>query len=153
VKCRFCDDAIDPRRGELGYDYCTSPECQQRGLKRLELARVAVNKAADQFVPAEDAVRRVSTVRYTIEDVDESPSSPSRSPRRKVRTAPSTLEKLRAAERELDAKLTSSYDRFCRGDITAAEMKAEQSELIAAFNNRVMADNIRYRSLLRRQVS
>ncbi len=56
MKCRNCGDEVDPRRVELGYDYCTRRECQERLMKRVELARVTVNKAADQYVRAEEVV-------------------------------------------------------------------------------------------------
>ena len=42
------------------------------------------------------------------------------------------------------------YDRFCRGEITAKDLDSERRGLIRAFNNRVMSENIRYRSMLRR---
>ena len=58
MKCRNCGDEVDPRRVELGYDYCTRRECQERLMKRVELARVTVNKAADQYVRAEEVVPR-----------------------------------------------------------------------------------------------
>ena len=53
MKCRNCGEEVDRRRVELGYDYCTRPGCQERLVKRVELARVTVNKAADQYVRAE----------------------------------------------------------------------------------------------------
>ena len=56
MKCRNCGDELDPRRVELGYDYCKRRECQERLMKRVELARVTVNKAADQYVRAEEVV-------------------------------------------------------------------------------------------------
>ena len=44
------------------------------------------------------------------------------------------------------------YERFCRSEITHAEMRAEQNALIRAFNDRVRSENIRYRSFLRKRV-
>jgi hypothetical protein len=50
---------------------------------------------------------------------------------------------------ELDASLGRDYERFCRGEVTAREMERQRDQLIAAFNQRVMRENIRYRSMLR----
>jgi hypothetical protein len=56
VHCRNCGDELDPRRVELGYDYCTRLVCQKRHMRRVRLARVGVNKAADQFVRADSVL-------------------------------------------------------------------------------------------------
>jgi hypothetical protein len=56
LECRNCGDVVDPRRVELGYDYCLKEECQQRCLKRVELAAVGVNKAADYYMKAEEVL-------------------------------------------------------------------------------------------------
>ena len=61
-----------------------------------------------------------------------------------------TLARLREYEELLDAGLARVYDRFCRGEITAKDLDAECRGLIRAFNERVMSENIRYRSMLRR---
>jgi hypothetical protein len=61
------------------------------------------------------------------------------------------MEKLRRVEAELDRRLDESYQRFSRSEITAAEMAKERDELIRSFNRRIMAENIRYRSMLRRR--
>jgi hypothetical protein len=47
---------VDPRRAELGYDYCLKEECQQRCLQRVELAAVGVNKAADYYMRADEVL-------------------------------------------------------------------------------------------------
>ena len=44
------------------------------------------------------------------------------------------------------------YERFCRSEITHAEMRTEQNALIRAFNDRVRSENIRYRSFLRKRL-
>ncbi len=54
MNCTNCGDPVDPRRVELGYDYCTRPECQERCSKPVRLAAVAVNKASDQYVKADE---------------------------------------------------------------------------------------------------
>jgi hypothetical protein len=154
LQCRFCGEVVDPRRVDLGYDYCTRDDCQRRGLRRIELARVAINKAADQFVRAEDVLPAAGPA-PAAPDADErdvvAPSlatSPRRPPARKKATSPH--EKLRLKETELDAALARSYDRFCRGEVTVAEMNVERNQLIRAFNQLVLAENIRYRSMLRK---
>jgi hypothetical protein len=160
LTCRHCGDALDPERVELGYDYCTKDECQARYMKRVEMARVAVNKAADQFVKA-DEVRppssRVSISSSADEDEDdasvttEPPTPEPRKPRRSVETKrrETPLERLRRAEMRLDAALAQSYERFTRGEITAREMQIERNKLVRAFNGLVRAENIRYWSMLR----
>jgi hypothetical protein len=161
LECRFCATTVDPRRVELGYDYCTADDCQRRGLERVELVRVAVNKAADQFVRAEQVMPKVEMGRTRPDDTPYiSPPSPSATPpaaagtrgpaRRRI---PSTLERLQAAEAELDRRLDASFERFERSEITAAEMAKQRDDLIRAFNRMVMAENIRYRHLLRRRTA
>jgi hypothetical protein len=165
LECRFCGTTVDPRRVELGYDYCTADDCQRQGLERIELARVAVNKAADQFVRADQVMPKVEMPRTRPDDTPyvspPSPSSTSPAPARAPtgapaparRRIPSTLERLQAAEAELDRRLDASFERFERSEITAAEMAKERDDLIRAFNRMVMAENIRYRHLLRRRTA
>jgi hypothetical protein len=153
LECRICGTTVDPRRVELGYDYCTADECQRRGVTPPRIARVAVNKAADQFVRAEDVVPQGQIGRTRIDDAPVvRPSSgdapqASRSPRRRR----STLAKLQAAEAELDRRLEQCVERFERSEITADEMGRMWDDLIRAFNRMVMGENIRYRSMLRRR--
>jgi hypothetical protein len=64
----------------------------------------------------------------------------------------STEKKLQRASQTLDAALTAVYERFCRSEITHAEMRTEQNALIRAFNDRVRSENIRYRSFLRKRL-
>ena len=54
LQCRNCGDVVDPQRVELGYDYCLKQECQQRCMKRVRLAAIGVNKAADYYARAEE---------------------------------------------------------------------------------------------------
>ena len=119
-------------------------------MKRVELARVTVNKAADQYVRAEEVVPSGPRPRWGIDEEDDGPDRP----QQRVEEPPrarrlSTETKLRRASQELDAALTQVYERFCRSDITYAEMRTEQNALIQRFNDRVRSENIRYRSLLR----
>jgi hypothetical protein len=150
LDCRICGTPVDPRRVELGYDYCTADECQRRCVEPVRLARVAVNKAADQFVRADSVVPQGEMARNRLDDSSIVGSSPAPRPPSHHRRM-GILEKLRRAEAELDRRLEESYQRFSRSEITATEMASERDELIRAFNRRVMAENIRYRSMLRRR--
>lgn len=157
MNCRICGTTVDPRRVELGYDYCTADECQRQCVTGPRIARVAVNKAADQFVRAEDVVPQGEIGRNRPDDAPFLSSSPGDGapPRAQPRRRPtkSTQQKLRDAEADLDRRLEETYQRFSRSEITAEDMARESDELIRAFNRTVMAENIRYRSLLRRRVS
>jgi hypothetical protein len=140
---------------ELGYDYCLKDECQQRCLKRVLLAAVGVNKAADYYSRAEEVVspRPPTTTTASIDD-DELPQAQGRMPPRatqKRRRPKTTLERLRAQEVELDEALRRSYERFCQGEITAREMDRERDQMVGSFDQQVMSENIRYRSMLRKR--
>jgi hypothetical protein len=151
LECRICGTPVDPRRVELGYDYCTADDCQRRCLERPRFARVGVNKAADQFVRAESVVPQGEMAQNRLDDTPYVPSSVGSRPSRRLRAG--TLDKLRVAEAELDRRLEESFQRFRRAEITAEEMARECDELIRAYNSRVMAENIRYRSMLRQRRS
>ena len=154
MKCANCGDEVDPRRVELGYDYCTRQECQELLMKRVELARVTVNKAADQYVRADEVVPSGPGPRWGIDEEEEDgavrPDRRVQEPQRARR--PSTEKKLQRASQKLDAALMQVYERFCRSEITHAEMRTEQNALIRAFNDRVRSENIRYRSFLRKRL-
>jgi len=155
MDCKNCGEPVDPRRVELGYEYCTRAECQERCLERVELAAVAVNKASDQYVRADDVVPEGAPTRWGIDpepDDDEGPR-----PRRHRESPParrrsSTTKKLERAAARLDAELARLYERFCNAELTAAEMRSRQNERIRAFNELVRGENIRYRSFVRRPV-
>ena len=154
MKCANCGDEVDPRRVELGYDYCTRRECQELLMKRVELARVTVNKAADQYVRAEEVVPSGPRPRWGIDEEEEDGAV---RPDRGVHEPPparrlSTEKKLQRASQKLDAALMQVYERFCRSEITHAEMRTEQNALIRGFNDRVRSENIRYRSFLRKRL-
>ena len=153
MKCSSCGEIVDPRRVELGYDYCTRPECQERLVERVELASVSVNKAADQYVRADEVVPKAPRPRWGIDEEDEEAADrPPRPVRKPPAPRPSTEARLRRASDELDAALMRVYERFCRSEITQAEMRSEQNTLIQAFNDRVRSENIRYRSFLRKSL-
>jgi hypothetical protein len=153
VKCRNCGQEVDPRRVELGYDYCTRQECQERLVKRVELARVTVNKAADQYVRAEEVVPSGPRPKWGIdEEGDGAPRPESRVQEPPPVRRLSTEKKLQLASQKLDAALMQVYERFCRSEITHAEMRTEQNALIRAFNDRVRSENIRYRGFVRKRL-
>ena len=48
-KCVTCGAELHPERAKK-YDYCMSPECQEKNLKSLTMVAVGVNKAAEQYL-------------------------------------------------------------------------------------------------------
>jgi hypothetical protein len=152
LDCRICGTTVDPRRVELGYDYCTADECQRRGLLPLRLARVAVNKAADQFVRADEVVPAGEMAQNRLDRTPHVPPSPARArPAPARRRARTTLERLQEAESELDRRLDAAEQRARRSEITAAGLARERDSLIRAFNRRIMAEDMRHRGMLRRR--
>jgi hypothetical protein len=149
LECRICGTPVDPRRVELGYDYCTADECQRRCVEQPRMVRVGVNKAADQFVRAEAVLPEGEMARNRLDDAPIARGSRERQLPRRRRVG--TFEKLRMAEAELDRRLEDLFQRFSRAEITAEEMAKERDELIRAYNRRVMAENIRYRRMLRQR--
>jgi hypothetical protein len=153
----------------LGYDYCLKEECQERFVKRVRLAALGVNKAADYYVRADEVLPPPAPAPVASgpdEDHDSSsddsssddPSGHDPGSADAGRAEPhgegrplTTLERLRQREAELDQALAASYERFRRNQITAREMDVEQRRLVAEFNRLVMGENIRYRSMLRRR--
>jgi hypothetical protein len=145
---------------ELGYDYCLKEECQQRCVRRVELAAIHVNKAADYYQRADEVLPAHQSVPASVVIDDAAPDDDSSASAAKPRRAPrapsrpkSTLERLQALEAALDDALEQAFARFSRGEITAKEMDSERDQLIAAFNQQVRSENIRYRSMLRRRPS
>ena len=147
MECKNCGEPVDPRRADLGYDYCTRRECQERCVDRVELAAVAVNKASDQYVRADEVVPEGPSARWGIDPEPADDEEPAR-PRRRS----STTKRLERAAARLDAELARLYERFCKAELTLAEMRSRQNERIRAFNELVRGENIRYRSFLRRPV-
>jgi hypothetical protein len=137
----------------MGYDYCLKDGCQQEGMKRVELAAVGVNKAADYYTTADELLPPRLPNSAAVDTPDDLPASIDRrtdkSPITVSRQPPTTLGRLREFDAQLDRDLQASYERFERGEITAAEMERECERLTAAFNQVVRGENIRYRSMLR----
>lgn len=156
MKCMNCGETIASERVELGYQYCLKDECQKLCMEPVRLARVAVNKSADQFVLADDVppTTEPSTRRAPDDDQpDESEALPRvRAHLRAPTPVLSPLQRLRAISAELDRRLAKSYDRFCQGEITSTEMAREQNALIDAFNGYVRRENIRYHGMIRNRV-
>jgi hypothetical protein len=156
VRCRSCGELVDPRRVELGYDYCTRDECQERCLQLIEMARVGVNKAADQFVPAAQVHAphgpSASAGQNDEADVESIVGASARPHLHQERRNTSPAERLRRAEARLDAALVDLYELYRHGELTARELDIERNRLIRAFNRLVRAQNIRYRSRLRAEL-
>jgi hypothetical protein len=155
LQCRNCGDVVDPRRVELGYDYCLKEECQERCLERVHLAAVGVNKAADYYMKAEEVVPprppappAPEPPLEADEPVEAGVAKPGQAAATRTRMK-TTLERLREQEAALDTALDVAYERFRRGEITATEMHRRRDQLVEAFNRQVMRENIRYRSMLR----
>ena len=62
MSCRNCGGEFSAERAELGYDYCTKPECVEACLEPLNVVAVSVNKAADQNSLAAFGDTRTQTV-------------------------------------------------------------------------------------------
>ena len=48
-KCITCGSELHPERAKK-YNYCMSPECQEKNAKGLTMVAVGVNKAAEQYM-------------------------------------------------------------------------------------------------------
>lgn len=48
-KCITCGQELHPERARK-YNYCMSPECQEKNAKSLTMVAVGVNKAAEQYL-------------------------------------------------------------------------------------------------------
>lgn len=59
MRCVQCGDRLPEERAELGYRYCTKPECQARHHRGLTITAVGVHKSADSFLVADsDEIRK-----------------------------------------------------------------------------------------------
>jgi hypothetical protein len=62
--CITCGAELHPERAKK-YDYCMSPECQEKNLKGLTMVAVGVNKAAEQYLLLdEDTKEELASGRY-----------------------------------------------------------------------------------------
>ena len=59
TKCIECGDVLLPERAELGYQYYTKKQCQDKHYKGLTVTAIGVNKSADTFVVGDkDEIRK-----------------------------------------------------------------------------------------------
>jgi hypothetical protein len=50
VKCIECGGELLDERAELGYQYCTKKQCQEKHHRGLTITSIGVNKSADTFI-------------------------------------------------------------------------------------------------------
>jgi len=55
-KCVTCGRELHPERAKK-YNYCMSPECQEKNAKGLTIVAVGVNKAAEQYMILDESTR------------------------------------------------------------------------------------------------
>jgi len=55
-KCVTCGQELHPERAKK-YNYCMSPECQEKNAKGLTMVAVGVNKAAEQYMILDERTR------------------------------------------------------------------------------------------------
>jgi hypothetical protein len=55
-KCVTCGKELHPERAKK-YDYCMSPECQEKNAKPLTMVAIGVNKAAEQYMILDETTR------------------------------------------------------------------------------------------------
>jgi hypothetical protein len=55
-KCVTCGKELHPERAKK-YNYCMSPECQEKNAKPLTMVAVGVNKAAEQYMILDERTR------------------------------------------------------------------------------------------------
>ncbi len=106
-------------------------------------------KADEVLPPRPPAAAVPSPQEVELDEPDEERCTRPALASRTKKRAKTTLGRLRELEAALDQALDRSYERFRRGEITATEMHRERDQLVGAFNRVVMAQNIRYRSMLR----
>jgi hypothetical protein len=59
VRCIECGDELLAERAELGYQYCTSKQCQAKHHKGLTITAIGLNKSADTFIVGDqEEIRR-----------------------------------------------------------------------------------------------
>jgi DNA-binding CsgD family transcriptional regulator len=56
AQCITCGSELHPDRAKK-YDYCMSPECQEKNLKGLTMVAVGVNKSAEQYMILDEQTR------------------------------------------------------------------------------------------------
>jgi hypothetical protein len=56
ARCVTCGTELHPERARK-YDYCMSPECQEKNSKGLTMVAIGMNKAADEFLILDEQTR------------------------------------------------------------------------------------------------
>src|SRR5262249_14805290 len=129
MDCTNCGEPVDPRRVELGYDYCTRPECQEACVERVELAAVAVNKASDQYVRADEVVPDGPPARWGI---DPEPAGEEGPVPRRPRQAPparrrsSTTKRLQRGAAPPRPRLGPRFEPVSQGQPAPAPVRCRQ---------------------------
>lgn len=54
MNCVECGHELLDERAQLGYDYCTRPDCQARRHRGLKVTAIGLNKSADSLIVADD---------------------------------------------------------------------------------------------------
>jgi hypothetical protein len=97
-KCVTCGRELHPERAKK-YNYCMSPECQEKNAKGLTMVAVGVNKAAEQYMILDESTRdEIASGKYhdqrrgsfgtTVTSSAPSPAAPSPAPAPEPRPAP-----------------------------------------------------------------
>jgi hypothetical protein len=137
LNCRNCGGPVAAERAELGYDYCTKPECVAACLKRLNVVAVHVNKASDQYMLREQL--GLPEHRSTVSVEPGLPALHGRTERSRRHVRPrSTVEKIDALEAELDAALAVETD------------PERRNKLVNDYNAKLRQFDIRYRRIRQR---
>ena len=56
ARCVTCGTELHPERARK-YDYCMSPECQEKNAKGLTMVAIGMNKAADEYLILDEQTR------------------------------------------------------------------------------------------------
>jgi hypothetical protein len=89
-KCVTCGRELHPERAKK-YNYCMSPECQEKNAKGLTMVAVGVNKAAEQYMILDEQTRaELASGKYHDQRRGSFGTSvPSQAPSRSPSTSPS----------------------------------------------------------------
>src|ERR1700739_4490785 len=56
ARCVTCGTELHPERARK-YDYCMSPECQEKNAKGLTMVAIGMNKAAEEYLILDEQTR------------------------------------------------------------------------------------------------
>jgi len=56
ARCVTCGTELHPERAKK-YDYCMSPECQEKNAKGLTMVAIGINKAAEEYLILDEETR------------------------------------------------------------------------------------------------